>query len=117
MIARGSWYGDYGDPSTFLELCRSTDGNNVRGFDDAHVDSMLDLAMLEEDPVTRMELLSQLEGYLFQEAMPMIPICQIVDVLLYDPDQVTGISHHPRQVQSLWRIGRPDVVSMEAAAP
>lgn len=108
MIARGSWYGDYGDPTTFLDLCRSTDGNNVRGFDDEHVDDMLDRAMVESDPTVRMELLAELEAYLFQEAMPLLPICQIVDVLLYDPDRLDGVTHHPRQVQSLWRIGRAD---------
>jgi ABC-type transport system substrate-binding protein len=44
MIARGRWYGDYGDPTTFLELCRSTDGNNDRKFSHPAVDGMLDAA-------------------------------------------------------------------------
>ncbi|RLT01253.1 MAG: peptide ABC transporter substrate-binding protein, partial [Planctomycetota bacterium] len=30
MIARGGWYGDYGDPTTWLDLCKSSDGNNYR---------------------------------------------------------------------------------------
>ena len=104
MIARGAWYGDFGDPTTFLELCRSTDGNNDRGFVDEYVDRTLDAAAMEQDPRARMEMLSELERYLFQEQLPMVPICQIVDIHMYDPDRIEGVSHHPRQVQSLWNI-------------
>ena len=35
MIARGRWYGDYGDPTTFLDISRTGNGNNDRGFSDA----------------------------------------------------------------------------------
>ncbi len=108
MIARGAWYGDFGDPTTFLELCRSTDGNNDRGFVDERVDQALDAAAMERDPQARMSMLSELERYLFEEQVPMIPICQIVDVHMYDPTRIEGITHHPRQVQSLWNIRRTD---------
>jgi oligopeptide transport system substrate-binding protein len=114
MIARGTWYGDYGDPTTFLDLCRSTNGNNDRGFSDEQIDFDLDAAAVETDPAQRLAMLSEIERRLFQEAVPMIPLCQVVDVLLYDPDQLTGITHHPRQVQSLWRIEKqvPHVVEV-----
>lgn len=115
MIARGTWYGDYGDPTTFLELCRSTDGNNDRGFDDERTDAALTAASLEQDPARRMELLSELERYLFEEAMPMIPICQVVDVHMYDPLRVHGLTRHPRQIQYLWRVDRLDATPVMAS--
>ncbi|MBG84631.1 MAG: hypothetical protein CMJ40_08810 [Phycisphaerae bacterium] len=104
MIARGRWYGDYGDPTTFLELCRSTDGNNDRGFSDPAVDAALDAAMLETDPEMRMRNLAELERRLFNEDLPLIPICQLVDVTMYDPTEMTGVTHHPRLTHYLWKL-------------
>ena len=104
MIARGRWYGDYGDPTTFLELCRSTDGNNDRGFSDPTVDAALDAAMIETDPEKRMRKLAQLENRLFNQDLPLIPICQLVDVTMYDPTEMTGVTHHPRLTHYLWKL-------------
>ena len=66
--------------------------------------SDLDAAALERDPDRRFELLEDIERRLFTRHLPMIPICQVVDVHMYDPTRVTGLSDHPRQVQRLWRI-------------
>ena len=108
MIARGRWYGDYGDPTTFLELCRSTDGNNDRGFEDPEVDAALDEAMDERDPDKRLRRLAELEHVLFNEHLPLIPICQLVDVTMYDPSRMVGVTHHPRLTHYLWKL-RPIV--------
>ena len=59
---------------------------------------------MERNPARRMELLEDIERRLFNEHLPMIPICQVVDVHMYDPDRISGLSDHPRQVQRLWRI-------------
>lgn len=104
MIARGRWYGDYGDPTTFLNLCRSTDGNNDRGYENEYVDAMLDAAALELDPARRMKILEDCERFLFTEEMPLIPICQLVQVYMYEPGRVKGLTQHPRLVQYLWQI-------------
>ena len=104
MIARGRWYGDYGDPTTFLELFRSTDGNNDRGFSDSAVDAALDSAAREQDATRRMRQLADLEHRLFNEDLPMIPICQLVDVTMYDPTSLHGVTHHPRLTHYLWKI-------------
>ena len=118
MIARGTWYGDFGDPTTFLDLCRTGDGNNTRGFSDPDIDADLDAAAMERDPQRRFELLADVERRLFNEHMPMIPICQVVDVHMYDPERVSGLSAHPRQVQRLWRIRVDDEHALvEASAP
>ncbi len=104
MIARGRWYGDYGDPTTFLDLCRSTDGNNDRKFASPEIDAMLDAAASERDPVKRMALLAACEEKLFTEELPMVPICNLVQVYMYEPGTLKGLSRHPRLAQYLWRM-------------
>ncbi|MEE2908688.1 MAG: peptide ABC transporter substrate-binding protein [Planctomycetota bacterium] len=104
MVARGRWYGDYGDPTTFLELCRSTDGNNDRGFSVPEVDAALEAAALEPDAEKRLRDLAQLEATLFQQEMPLLPVCQLVDVTMYDPGDITGVTHHPRLTHYLWKL-------------
>jgi oligopeptide transport system substrate-binding protein len=104
MISRGSWFGDYGDPTTFLELNRSTDGNNDRKFNDPAYDAMLDAAAAEPDPVKRYAILAEAERYTVEEALPLIPIFQYNQVYLFDPDEVSGVSPHPRQKQSIYRL-------------
>ena len=104
MIARGNWYGDYGDPTTFLDLCRSTDGNNDRGFVSRRIDDMLDAAARETDPARRMDLLEDCERVLFEEELPMLPICQLTQVYMYEPGRLRGLSRHPRLTQYLWQM-------------
>jgi len=106
MIARGNWYGDYGDPTTFLELCRSTDGNNDRGYDNPAFDEMLDRATRVPDPQQRLDALAACEAFLFGEdgETPMLVLCQMLQVYMYDPAMVAGISDHPRLTQYLWQL-------------
>ncbi|TVQ51679.1 MAG: peptide ABC transporter substrate-binding protein [Phycisphaerales bacterium] len=104
MIARGTWYGDFGDPVTFLNLCRSDDGNNHRRFASAYVDDLLDRAAAERDPEARFRLLEKCEAHLFQNEVPMLVICQLTQTQMFDPARVRGISSHPRMVQYFWQV-------------
>jgi oligopeptide transport system substrate-binding protein len=106
MIARGNWYGDYGDPTTFLDLCRSTDGNNDRGYESETFDAMLDRANAIQDPQNRLDALTECEAYLFGERgdVPMMILCQLLQVYMYEPDELFGISDHPRLTQYLWQL-------------
>lgn len=104
MVARGGWYGDYGDPTTFLDLARSTDGNNDRGYRNADYDAMLDAAAAEADPARRLELLSDAERFLVEDAVPMLPICQYLTIYMYDPTRLEGLTEHPRLEQELGRF-------------
>ncbi len=106
MVARGRWYGDYGDPTTFLELFRSDDPSNDRGFRDPAVDAALDAAATETDPARRMARLADLERTLFTEHVPMLTLCQLVRVSMHDPARVRGVGRHPRLVQDLARVRR-----------
>jgi oligopeptide transport system substrate-binding protein len=104
MIGRSRWYGDYGDPTTFLDLNRSTDGNNDRGFNSPRYDAMLDAASAQEDPATRMAMLSACEALLVEEELPILPICQLVQVYMFEPGTVSGLTTHPRLVQFLDQV-------------
>lgn len=104
MIARGRWYGDYGDPTTFLDINRTGDGNNDRGYSNPQFDAMLDDAARQRDPEQRMHVLRDAEQFLFERELPLIPICQLVQLYMYQPGRISGLTHHPRLIQYLWQI-------------
>ncbi len=104
MIARGGWYGDYGDPTTFLDLCRTGDGNNTRGFSSPRVDALLAQAEAEPSAAARFRLLEACERVLFREELPVVPLCQYAQLYMYEPGRLRGLTTHPRLVQYLWRI-------------
>tara|TARA_B100001059_G_C17830105_1_gene584055 strand:+ start:1402 stop:3294 length:1893 start_codon:yes stop_codon:yes gene_type:complete len=104
MVARGGWYGDYGDPMTFLELSESENGNNDRKFSDPHYDALLAEAASELSPTRRLELLHEAERILIQEAMPILPMYHYSTTYMYDPTNLRGISRHPRLEQNYWAL-------------
>ena len=104
MVARASWYGDYGDPTTFLDLFRSGGSNNYFGYRNPELDALLERAEREPDPVRRLRILGACEAVICREDVPLLPICQLTQNMMYEPDRVTGISHHPRLNQYLWQV-------------
>ena len=105
MIARGGWYGDYGDPTTWLDLQLSDNGNNDRGYANPEFDRMLAEANAETDPARRLELLAECERWLFTVEVPMLPLCNYVSVYGYDPVETAGMTDHPRLEQDLSTLG------------
>lgn len=104
MVSRAAWYGDYGDPATFLELNRTGDGNNDRGYASAEYDALLDRAKAQTDRALRLEALAQAERIIVERDLPLVPIFHYVQVHLFDPHRFTGISSHPRSEQDLARV-------------
>lgn len=103
VVARGSWFGDYGDPLTFLETSRSGDGNNDRSYDSPAFDGLLDQAAAEPDAAKRLEILSRAEGLLLEES-PLIPVYQYVELYMFDAHKLAGVSPHPRHKQQLFML-------------
>jgi oligopeptide transport system substrate-binding protein len=101
MTSRAGWYGDYGDPTTFLDLSRSTDGNNDRKYNEPEYDALLDRARVEMDPAARMAILEEAEARIVAEDLPLIPLYHYVTLYLFDADEFTGINCHPRTDQKL----------------
>lgn len=106
MVSRAGWFGDYGDPTTFLDLSRTEDGNNDRKYSSKVYDDLLARADVETDTANRMALLSEAERMLVEDDLPLVPIFQYVQMYFFDPDEITGISSHPRQEQDLFLIDR-----------
>ncbi len=104
MISRGAWFGDYGDPTTFLNLNRTGDGNNDRKYSNAAYDALLDAAEDAATPAARLAMLTEAERIIVEEDLPLIPIFQYVQLYLFDPHRVTGFSSHPRMEQQIHRI-------------
>jgi len=106
MIARGGWYGDYGDPTTWLDLQQSSNGNNDRGYRNPEYDRRLAEASAQEDPERRLAMLAEVERWLFTEEVPLLPLCNYVTVYMYDASAIDGITEHPRLEQDLSILGR-----------
>jgi oligopeptide transport system substrate-binding protein len=101
MVARSSWYGDYLDPSTFLDISRTGDGNNDRKYSSKEYDGIMARADATMDRPERMRLLAQAEKLIVEEDLPILPIFQYVEVSMYNPHRLTGMTSHPRQEQSI----------------
>ncbi len=101
VICRASWYGDYGDPTTFLEMFQTENGNNDSDYSDPVYDKMLEDAEMEIDPQKRLELLAEAERYLVNETLPLLPLYQYVNVFAFDPDHVKNLYLTPRMMTVL----------------
>jgi oligopeptide transport system substrate-binding protein len=104
MVSRAGWFGDYGDPTTFLDLSRKDDGNNDRKFASDAYEALMDEAADESDASKRLAMLAEAERMLVEDELPLVPLFQYVQVYLYDPHRVTGISSHPRQEQNMDQV-------------
>ena len=101
IIARGSWYGDYGDPTTFLDLCATGNGNNDSKFSDGTYDRMLADAEKETDPARRLAVLADAERYLVNECVPVLPLYQYVNTFAFRPERVKNLFLTPRMMTML----------------
>lgn len=104
MVSRASWFGDYGDPTTFLDINRTGNGNNDRRYSNAAYDALLDRAAEERDAAARMRMLEEAERMLVEEEMPLAPIFTWGTIQMFDAHRVEGLSTHPRQEQDLSRV-------------
>ncbi|CAN5858126.1 peptide ABC transporter substrate-binding protein [soil metagenome] len=104
MVSRASWFGDYTDPMTFLDLSRTGDGNNDRRYSSERFDKLLADAEGERDAQKRLAILSAAERILVEEDLPLAPVLQYVEVYMYDPRRVANISPHVRLKQFPWML-------------
>ncbi len=104
MVSRAGWYGDYGDPTTFLDISRSDNGNNDRKYSSPVYDGLMERAAAEPDPDKRMRTLEEAERLIMDQDLPMLPLYQYVTLYLFDPDKISGLNAHPRTDQHLYLI-------------
>ncbi len=104
VVSRANWFGDYGDPTTFLDLFRSTNNNNDRNYKNIWFDELMARTDREPDPDKRMRMLEKAESYIVDDQLPLIPIFHRVTVYMFEPGHLTHISTHPRLTQYLWKL-------------
>ena len=83
---------------------RTGDGNNHRAFSHPGYDGLLEQAEMERDPEKRMRLLEEAERMLVEEELPVIPLCTFVTIYMYEPGELSGLTHHPRLEQYPHRL-------------
>jgi oligopeptide transport system substrate-binding protein len=106
-LCRSSWVGDYNDPSTFLDLFTSGNGQNRTGFKSSAYDALIAAAAAEPDPVRRNGLFRQAEELLVGREAAVIPVYHYVGVQFYHADRLEGvqanlIDDHPFRCMS-WK--------------
>jgi len=104
-IARGGWYGDYPDPTTWLDLFRSTDGNNDGKYASPAFDALMLKSDAEADPAKRFDMLKQAEQMLLDD-VPFIPLYQYASGAMYDTAKIEGVELNVRDMTALKWIRR-----------
>jgi oligopeptide transport system substrate-binding protein len=84
-IIRAGWYGDYLDPSTFLELFSSDNEEEQSGWKNEKYDAFIIAARNETDPAKRMEDFQQAEAILVKE-VPLMPLYYYTTIILIRPE-------------------------------
>ncbi|NTW70911.1 MAG: peptide ABC transporter substrate-binding protein [Eubacteriaceae bacterium] len=84
QVARDGWLADYNDPITFLDMYRSTSGNNNSQWKNPAYDKLIDKIKASSDKEERFKLMHEAEDILMAEA-PVAPIYFYVDIFLKSP--------------------------------
>lgn len=85
MIARGNWYADYNDPTTFLDCLKTGNGNNDSGYSNPEYDALLAGAATIRDRAARAELLRSAEAIIVEEDLPILPLWHYVSPIAIQP--------------------------------
>jgi oligopeptide transport system substrate-binding protein len=105
-IARAGWYGDYGDPTTWLNLFATGDNNNDGLYSNAAYDKLLAEANAEPDAQRRLNILSDAERLLVEDQFPLLPLYQYADGYMYDDAKIGGFTMNVRELNELKWIYR-----------
>ncbi len=105
-VAGEGWYGDYPDPTTWLDLFLGGNPNNMSHYRSAHYDQLLRMATREPNARDRFSLLHQAEAHLMDKAFPAIPLFQMSDGMVYNRAKIGGIEPNFRTLTLLKYIHR-----------
>lgn len=108
MIGRSTWFGDYGDPTTFLDINLSGNNNNDRRYASPEFDALMARARSAAPASERMKILESAERLVIEQDAPIIPLFHYTQFYLFDAHVLTGFSTHPRQMQHLFLLDRLD---------
>lgn len=95
MIARGNWFADYNDPTTFLDCLGSGSGNNDSGYSNPRYDALIVEASIEPERTRRAALLRQAETMIVEDDLPILPILHYATPIAIKP-YVKGLNPNAR---------------------
>lgn len=93
MMARGNWYADYYDPTTFLNCLTTGNGNNDSGYSNPRYDDLM--AQAAQGPPDRTQLLQDAERIAIEEDCAILPILHYAQLIAIKP-YVRGLHPNPR---------------------
>jgi oligopeptide transport system substrate-binding protein len=116
-MSRSSWFGDYNDANTFLDLFLSNNPNNRTGWKHERYDELIRSANAELDAEKRVQLLQEAEIILVREEVPIVPLFIYVGLQYYDAGKVKGIhqnllGEHP--FRAIYKVGNSPRDRLEA---
>ena len=107
-VSRSSWIGDYNDPTTFLDLFLSNNGNNRTGWKSGRFDALMQEAGGQTDPARRAGLLREAETLLVRDEAPIAPLFFYNGFTYFNPDRIQGIHPNILDVHPINAIRRVD---------
>ncbi|MBK9120929.1 MAG: peptide ABC transporter substrate-binding protein [Phycisphaerales bacterium] len=102
-VARATWFGDYMDPSTFLELFTTHNGTNLTGWSFVAYDELIAAAAVEGDNLERFRLLAAAERILVEDALPILPLFFRQGNYLLQP-RFEGVNDNVRDLLQIHRV-------------
>ena len=104
-LARGSWYGDYMDVTTYTDKYLPLALNNDAVWDSPRYAALCQQAKTEADPQKRLDLLAQAEQILVT-ACPILPLYHYTNTFIEKPG-VSGIPENPRNMVAMKNVETP----------
>jgi oligopeptide transport system substrate-binding protein len=114
-VVRSDWYGDYMDPSTFLDMFASDSGQNRTGWRNERYDQLIAAATITADNRRRFDLLRDAERVLCEEELPILPIYHKCGNFLLNP-RFEGLAGNSRDLLLIARVGFRRDAAIRAAS-
>lgn len=89
-LAVGGWYGDYGDPNTFIDMWVTGGGNNRTGWGKPEYDELVQRNLREQDPKQRYRIMAECERIILEEECIVVPLYVYSEYTMHKP-QVRGL--------------------------
>ena len=93
-IARGGWFGDYRDPTTFLDMLRTNDGNNDMRYTNPAYDALLEQAADHHRPRPPHRPARRGRGLMLTD-LPLMPIYHYTNLELFRSGEGEGAEFEP----------------------
>lgn len=102
-VARSNWFGDYMDPSTFLDMFTTASGQNRTGWSHPEYDRLIAAAASTPDNARRFDLFRAAERILCEDEVPILTVFYRRGNYLLSP-RFTGLNNNVRDLLPIHRV-------------